>query len=163
MRLTNNEKRERNKKTIRKFMEEALDVTEFYAEECVKSLPFFPPDGAYWKGKDMIRKNSEMNKEQFAGFQYTDIKIHDSINPDIFWIEASGSTDTCKIEGDGGYNENLEEKTYVTHYVIYFEFNDAGKVIDYREYFSPLNLFHPLGLEIPYMAMPPYSVGRDEL
>lgn len=161
--MTDNEIREQNKKSIRKFMEEALDVTEFYAEDGLKSLPFFPPNGAYWKGKDLICKNSEMNKDQFAGFEYTDIKIHDCVNPKVFWIEASGSTSTCRIDEDGGCDEAGEERAYETQYIIYFEFNDEGKVVEYREYFSPMNLFAPLGIAMPYMAMPPYSVGKDEI
>ena len=138
------------------------DESSFYADDAVRSLPFFPPNGAYWKGIDDIKKNAELNAERFGNFEYSYLDIHSTLDPNIFWVEAAGSSSNTDLSEDANDAE-VADSNYETSYVIYVEFNDEGKVVDYREYMSPLNLFPALGIEVPEMALPDYAVGYSEV
>lgn len=153
--------RTRNKETIHALLNSIESEEGFYAENGIRSLPFFPGGGAYWVGKEAIRNNSAANAEHFSGFAYDYIDIHETLDPNIYWVECGGKTDSADLSDDAK-NTDAASATYETFYIDYFEFDNEGKILEYREYFSPLNLFPALGIDTPELEMPDYSVTKEE-
>ena len=157
--LTEDEIRSRNAAVIEDFL---YDEMPYYAEDAVRSMPFFPPTGAYWKGIDDIQKNHDLNAVRFGDPEFQYINIYPTTDPCIFWVEAGALTEGVDMSLTGEIDEQAGD-TYVADYIYYFEFNDEGKVVDYREYFSPIDLYPVLGIETPEMPFPEYAVGREEI
>ena len=130
--------------TVRKYFEVTFDKwSELFTEDGAKEIPYswIPGERMRWEGKQAVHENAVSNTYLFPRFEWYDLKIYSTQEPDIYWAEAKG-TGFQKTEG--------EETKYENHYIFCFKMRD-GKIWEVREFNNPLNLFVALGLDIPRM------------
>lgn len=141
-----NKLREKNRATIEEFFKRHAEArAELFAEDGCKELTYAANGGApqRWEGKSEVLKNFTANKTFFPNWNWRDITIDSTQDPDKFWVEAYGY-------GEQQVGDSPEPTKYENHYVICFRMKD-GLILEMREINNPLRLMMALGVKLPEM------------
>jgi uncharacterized protein len=130
--------RDRNRATVEELFErlEVMDVdgwVDAWAEDGVIELPF-APEGfpRRVEGKAAIRVYCRGISENFRAMRFSDLEIHDMLDPERFFVTYEAEVD---LAGGGTY-QNL--------YAVLFGVRD-GRVVELREYFDPIRVIRAFG------------------
>ncbi len=121
------------KTTLRKWLEiSAKGPAEAWAEMCDKDLvvrfPYAPPPvKAELVGYDEALATSSAHWPNMARFEWHDVEIHSTEDPNLFFTTCRSDTETV-----GGV-------AYCNNYVLITRFRD-GKVVEHVEYFDPMRV-----------------------
>lgn len=135
------ELQKRNRATIDLFFSRTVGVDELYTEDGVKELTFgtfLTPDGEplRWAGIEELRKNFAANQERAVSFQWKNVVIYETQDPNKFWAEC---------EGEGVLKNDGVARPYVQkNYFIFFGMRD-GRIALLREIMNPLELLKTIG------------------
>ena len=107
----------------------ALGPAEEWHELCSKDLvvrfPYAPPPvQRELKGLDAALATCSAHWGNMARFEWRDVQIHATDDPDLYMATARSETETV-----GGY-------PYGNHYVLMTRFKD-GKIVEHVEWFDP--------------------------
>jgi ketosteroid isomerase-like protein len=107
----------------------ALGPAEEWHELCSKDLvvrfPYAPPPvQRELKGLDTALATCSAHWGNMARFEWKDVQIHATDDPDLYIATARSETETV-----GGY-------PYGNHYVLMTRFKD-GKIVEHIEWFDP--------------------------
>jgi len=145
-------RRDANRSLIARFLSDVhRDIDDFFTDDAVKEIPFatfFSPDGGpmRWQGKEALRANAEANSRRIDWYEWRDVRISGTDDPDRFFVEASGVGEMTV----GGVTRPYVQKEY---YLI-FELRD-GRIALYKEIMNPLELLKTVGGEIVLPDLPP--------
>lgn len=93
---------ERNRGIIERFF--SLPIGEeraaLYAPEGVKQIPAM---GIQWEGLEAQRSNNEQNITLFPGWSWHDVRVWDTQDPSVFWVEADGTTAPGAVPHSAGH------------------------------------------------------------
>lgn len=108
---------------------ERLDLEAYsaaWAEEGVQEMPFAPPGmPRFFRGRESLRTQYAKMFERFQSVDYSDLRIHETTNPEIAIAEYKGSIQLK----DGNRYDN--------EYVTIFQFRN-GEIVHRSEYYNPL-------------------------
>ena len=120
---------------LKKRVREWLDVgakgpAEAWKEMCASDLvvrfPYAPPPvQRELRGLDTALATCSAHWKNMAKFEWHDVMIHATDDPDLFMTTARSETETV-----GGY-------PYCNHYVLRTRFRD-GKIVEHVEWFDPM-------------------------
>ena len=125
------------KQIVRRWLDvSALGPAEEWHELCSKNLvirfPYAPPPvQRELKGFDTALATSSAHWNNMAKFEWQDVEIHATDDPDLFMTTARSETMT-----KGGY-------PYGNNYVLLTRFRD-GKIVEHVEYFDPAHVIKML-------------------
>lgn len=92
------------------------------------------------EGIEKLQAHGEWSLRMFPDWVWTNVVIHETQDPNMFWVEC---------DGEGTINYPAYPKgTYRNHFIHSFEFED-GKIKRNREFMNPLQQFRALGIEVP--------------
>ncbi|MGW3582054.1 PhzA/PhzB family protein [Streptomyces rubiginosohelvolus] len=137
--------RERNRKIVSQYMntrgEDRLRRHELFTED---------GQGGLWttdtgepiviRGRDRLAEHGVWSLKCFPDWQWTDIEIFDTQDPDQFWVECNGVGQILFPGYPDGRYEN--------HFLHHFTF-EGGKIKQQREFMNPVQQFRSLGIEVP--------------
>ena len=152
----NQELREKNLETIRKFYElHGVARAELFAEDGTKELTFAATGGEpqRWEGKSEVIRNFTANGTFFPKWEWRDITIDSTQDPNKFWAE-------CRGYGEQQIAGAAQPAKYENHYIFCFKMRD-GLIVEVREIHNPLKLMQAVGVELP--EMPDAKTDTDEL
>jgi len=92
------------------------------------------------RGRDRLGEHGVWSLRCFPDWQWTDVQIFDTQDPNWFWVE-------CRGEGKilfPGYAESY----YRNHFIHSFRFEN-GKIKEQREFMNPCEQFRALGIAVP--------------
>jgi len=95
------------------------------------------------RGKERLGEHAVWSLKCFPDWRWSDVKIFDTQDPNIFWVECTGKG----LIRFAGYPEG----SYANHFIHYFEFAD-GKIKLQREFMNPVQQFKALGLPVPQIV-----------
>lgn len=140
-----------NRALIQRYLSDIhRDIDEFFTDDAVKEITFatfFSADGSpmQWQGKDALRANAEANARRIDSYEWKDVRISSTDDPDRFFVEARGEG-VMTIEG--------ETRPYVQKdYFLLFELRD-GKISLYKEIMNPLELLKSVGGRVVLPDLP---------
>lgn len=143
--MNETEIRQRNYDVVKQYMEtkgqDRLQRNELFTEDGCGGL-WTTDSGEPIKisGKDKLGEHAVWSLQCFPDWEWYDIDIHPTVNPNIFWVECEGRG-AIRYEGyPDGYYKN--------HFIHYFEFED-GKILLQREFMNPCQQFRALGISVP--------------
>ncbi len=140
------ELRKRNRSVVEKFYELGHDANVLFADNGVKIIPWYPPNGISWTGRNKLDQNFQSNKSYFPDFNWDEIRIFETDDPNYFWVECSGRGEQI-VSG--------KAEIYMNQYINSFLIED-GQIKEFREFFSPLNLYNSFGIEVSPLMKPPF-------
>lgn len=138
------ERKERCLATVKQYFELSFDKwSSLFTEDGAKEIPYswIPGVQMRWEGRQAVHENAVSNTYLFPKFEWYDLKIYSTQEPDVYWAETMGV---------GTQNTDGKETKYENHYIFCFKMRD-DKILEVREFNNPLSLFVALGLEIPKM------------
>lgn len=91
-------------------------------------------------GQDSLRDHAVWSLQCFPDWQWYNIQIFDTQDPEFFWAECDGRG-AIRFEG---YPEGL----YENHFLHSFEFED-GRIRRQREFMNPIRQYEALGISVP--------------
>ncbi|WP_097866738.1 PhzA/PhzB family protein [Streptomyces sp. rh34] len=92
------------------------------------------------RGRDRLAEHGVWSLRCFPDWQWIDIEIFDTQDPDQFWVECNG---VGKILFPG-----YPDGRYENHFLHHFTF-EGGKIKRQREFMNPVQQFRSLGIEVP--------------
>lgn len=95
------------------------------------------------RGRDRMAEHAVWSLQCFPDWEWTDIEIFDTQDPDRFWVECNGAG---KIRFPG-----YPEGRYENHFIHNFLFEN-GKIKLQREFMNPCQQFRSLGIEVPHVV-----------
>jgi len=119
--------RERNLATVRRFFE-AFDTSKrgpLWADDAVFEMPFDRGGPVTIRGREAILRESDEWIANVARHDYFDLRIHATLDPEVFWISVKSTT-----------VDKASRKTLTMQLVNYLRVVD-GKVVHRIEYFDP--------------------------
>lgn len=137
--------RGRNRQIVRQYMETRgqarLRRHELFAEDGCGGL-WTSDTGApiLIRGKARLAEHAVWSLRCFPDWQWYNVSIHDTQDPDVFWVECDGKG---VIRFDG-----YPEGDYENHFIHSFQF-EGGKIKLQREFMNPVQQFRALGLPVP--------------
>ncbi|WP_116137544.1 PhzA/PhzB family protein [Trinickia diaoshuihuensis] len=139
------ELRRRNRAVVEDYMsrrgEGRLTRYELFAEDGVGGLwtnDTLEPIVA--RGHETLKKHATWSLKCFPDWQWTDVKIFETQDPNRFWVECGGHG---KILFPG-----YPEGHYENHFIHSFLLAD-GKIKEQREFMNPFRQMVALGIPIP--------------
>lgn len=137
--------REKNRAIVWQYMhtlgEARLNRHQLFAEDGVGGLWTSDTGVAVaTHGRERLGEHAVWSLKCFPDWQWFNIKIFDTQDPNIFWVECDGKG-TIRFDG---YQEGL----YENHFIHYFEFEDSLIKLQ-REFMNPCMQFKALGIELP--------------
>jgi uncharacterized protein len=120
-----------NVERVREMMELAgrMDVDAligYFADDAVMELPFAPGQmPKRYEGKDAVLAFQRFARDAFSTFTMDVDAVHETADPHVVIAEH---------HSDGVVAEN--GRRYQNRYVTVFAFDDAGKVVNWREYYD---------------------------
>lgn len=97
-----------------------------FADDVVMELPFAPGRmPKRYEGKAAAREFMTSVRDSFSSFSMTIDAVHETDDPNVVVVEH---------HADGVVAAN--GRTYDNRYVTFITFNDAGKVVRWREYYD---------------------------
>ncbi|RFU86794.1 phenazine biosynthesis protein [Streptomyces triticagri] len=92
------------------------------------------------RGRDRLGEHAVWSLRCFPDWEWYDIEIFDTQDPDRFWVE-------CKGRGKIVY-PGYPEGYYQNHFLHSFRFS-GGKIKQQREFMNPCQQFRALGIDVP--------------
>jgi len=139
------ELRRRNRAVVEDYMsrrgEGRLTRYELFTEDGVGGLwtnDTLEPIVAH--GHETLKKHATWSLKCFPDWQWTDVQIFETQDPNRFWVECKGHG---KILFPG-----YPEGRYENHFIHSFAFRD-GKIAEQREFMNPFRQMAALGIPIP--------------
>lgn len=136
-------RRARNLRTLERLLASppgSPETRELVAEDCVGEFPY--AFGAYPRrlaGRSALAAFFGATGTVFSSFELTDLVLHQTLDPDVFLAEFTGS------------GELPDGRRYSNPYVWSFRFDD-GRLAFLREYYNP-DCQRPLALDERYAAI----------
>lgn len=91
-------------------------------------------------GHDKLKAHGEWSLKMFPDWEWKNVVIHETQNPNQFWVECDG-------EGEIRYPD-YPPGTYRNHFIHSFLLED-GKIKLNREFMNPFQQLRALGIEVP--------------
>ncbi|RHW44024.1 phenazine biosynthesis protein [Dermacoccus abyssi] len=91
-------------------------------------------------GHEKLQAHGEWSLRMFPDWEWKNIEIFDTQDPDRFWVECDG-------EGKILY-PNYAPGLYQNHFIHAFRF-EGGKIKEQREFMNPFQQLRALGIEVP--------------
>lgn len=102
------------------------ELVAMFADDAVMELPFAPGRMAKeHRGRAAIREFQELARDSFASFAMTVDAVHETGDPDVVIAEH---------RSDGVVAAN--GRRYRNRYVTVFQFDEAGRILRWREYYD---------------------------
>jgi ketosteroid isomerase-like protein len=102
------------------------ELIEYFAEDAVMELPFAPGRmPKRYEGKDAILGFQVFARDSYSSFSMTVDAIHETADPNVVIAEH---------HSDGVVAAN--GRRYENRYCTIFAFDDAGRVVRWREYYD---------------------------
>ncbi|MGK5642044.1 PhzA/PhzB family protein [Streptomyces sp. URMC 126] len=139
--------RARNREAVEKYLrtgpEARLERHTLYTEDGETAL-FYTDIGRpiVVRGKDRLKRHGELSLRVLPDWQWTDVRIYETQDPDVIWVECDG-------EGTIRFPD-YPEGHYRNHFVHGFTLRD-GKIKSSREYTNPIEHMRSLGIETPHI------------
>lgn len=139
-------KRRRNRDVVKQYLEmtkgeSRLDRHKLFTTDAEAGLwTTDTGEPIIMRGIDSMQKHGSWSLECFPDWEWYNIRIFTTDDPDHLWAECDGHG---KIRLPGyaeGYYEN--------HFLHSFEMRD-GLIFRNREFMNPVRQFHALGLKVP--------------
>jgi hypothetical protein len=92
------------------------------------------------RGRDRLAEHAVWSLRCFPDWEWTNIEIFDTQDPDRFWVECDGQG---KIVYSG-----YAEGWYQNHFLHSFHF-EGGRIKQQREFMNPCQQFRALGVPVP--------------
>ena len=92
------------------------------------------------QGHDKLKAHGEWSLKMFPDWEWKNVVIHETRNPNQFWVECDG-------EGEIRYPD-YPVGTYRNHFIHSFLLED-GKIKQNREFMNPFQQLRALGIEVP--------------
>lgn len=92
------------------------------------------------QGHDKLKAHGEWSLKMFPDWEWKNVVIHETQNPNQFWVECDG-------EGEIRYPD-YPVGTYRNHFIHSFVLED-GKIKQNREFMNPFQQLRALGIEVP--------------
>jgi phenazine biosynthesis protein len=93
-------------------------------------------------GRDRLAEHAVWSLKCFPDWEWTDVEIFDTQDPDRFWVECNG-VGAIRFPG-------YPEGRYENHFIHFFQFED-GKIKLQREFMNPCQQFRALGIDVPHV------------
>ncbi len=140
------ELRKKNLATVKKYMSmvgSRLNRHKLFTDDGTWGRGFTEAgDSDYVKGIENLAKMDEMNTRCFPDWQWTNIRIFETQDPNFFWVECDGAGKALFP----GYPPTIHS----AHFIHSFEMED-GKIRFYREFFNPVKELMDFGYKIPQL------------
>ncbi|WP_392423635.1 PhzA/PhzB family protein [Barrientosiimonas humi] len=91
-------------------------------------------------GHEKLRAHGEWSLRMFPDWEWVNVEIFDTQDPDRFWVECDG-------EGQIRYPA-YPVGTYRNHFLHAFRF-EGGRIKEQREFMNPFSQLRALGIEVP--------------
>lgn len=91
-------------------------------------------------GREKLKAHGEWSLQCFPDWVWTNVEIHETQDPNRFWVECDGEG---KILFPG-----YAPGDYKNHFIHSFEFEN-GKIKLQREFMNPFEQLRALGIEVP--------------
>ncbi|HYQ43250.1 MAG TPA: PhzA/PhzB family protein [Polyangiaceae bacterium] len=146
--MTREETRGHNRRIVQKYMDtsgqDRLQRHELFSEDgCGGLWTSDAGEPIVIRGKSRLGEHAVWSLKCFPDWRWYDVKIFDTQDPNIFWVECNGKG----LIRFAGYPEGV----YSNHFIHYFEFED-GKIKLQREFMNPVQQFKALGLPVPQIV-----------
>ncbi|MFJ5483940.1 PhzA/PhzB family protein [Pectobacterium actinidiae] len=143
--MKHSDTRENNRKTVKQYMETLgqarLSRHELFDDEGYGGLwTTDTGEPVVTKTKKRLGEHAVWSLACFPDWQWYNVQIFDTQDPDIFWVECDGKGEINFKGYPKGYYEN--------HFIHYFQFKN-GKIIVQKEFMNPCEQFRALGIPVP--------------
>jgi hypothetical protein len=143
--MTYNEMRENNRRIVEQYMnttgQDRLRRHELFNEDgCGGLWTSEKNEPIVIRGKASLGEHAVWSLKCFPDWYWYNIEIHDTQNPDVFWVECDGKGQICFEGYPEGYYEN--------HFIHHFKFEN-GKIKLQREFMNPCQQFRALDIVVP--------------
>ena len=91
-------------------------------------------------GHDKLRAHGEWSLRMFPDWEWKNVEIFDTQDPNRFWVECDGEGEILYPDYSPGHYQN--------HFIHAFLFED-GKIKQQREFMNPFQQLRALGIEVP--------------
>lgn len=91
-------------------------------------------------GHDTLQAHGEWSLRMFPDWEWTNVEIFDTQDPNRFWVECDGEGRILYPDYPPGHYQN--------HFLHSFLFED-GKIKQQREFMNPFQQLRALGIEVP--------------
>ena len=92
------------------------------------------------QGHDKLKAHGEWSLRMFPDWEWTNVEIFDTQDPNRFWVECDGEGQILYPDYPPGHYEN--------HFLHSFLLVD-GKIKQQREFMNPFQQLRALGIEVP--------------
>ena len=92
------------------------------------------------KGHAKMKAHGDWSLEMFPDWEWKNVVIHDTQDPNQFWVECDGDGQILYPNYDAGHYQN--------HFIHSFVFEN-GKIKENREFMNPFNQLRALGIDVP--------------
>ena len=142
---TTEEIRKRNREVVYKYMtcrgEDRLQRHSLFVEDGTGGLYSTETgESIVIRGRDRLGEHAKWSLKAFPDWQWTNVKIFGTDDPNFFWVECDGKG----LIRYPGYPDG----EYTNHFMHSFEFQD-GLIVRQREFMNPCNQFRALGIPVP--------------
>lgn len=120
-----------NRANVEKFFARyTSERADLFTEDALLVYPFCgdTTEIAGIRGRDRIRETFRQGMTVFHPFEYIDVLIFSTQDPDIFWVDAKSR---------GKQNRDGQTIDLYNKYIFYFRFED-GLIAELREYYNPI-------------------------
>jgi len=129
--MTQEESRTHNQAIVEKFFARYTNErADMFSENALLVYPFCgdTTEVAGIRGRDKIYETFTHGMSVFYPFEYFDVLIFSTQDPDIFWVDAKSR---------GKQNRGDETIDVYNKYIFYFRF-EGGMISELREYYTPI-------------------------
>ncbi|MGD8165399.1 PhzA/PhzB family protein [Pantoea sp. FN0307] len=140
------ELREKNRKTVEQYLLATRGVSRLERHKLFVN----EGEGGLWttetgepiviKGIENLEKHARWSLECFPDWEWYNIQIFTTDNPNHIWVECDGHGKICFP----GYPESY----YENHFIHSFELYD-GQIVRNREFMNPVTQLRSLGINVP--------------
>jgi len=123
--------RQNNQAVVEKFFAKYTNErAEMFTEDALLIYPFCSDstEVAGLRGRDKIYETFTHGMTVFYPFEYIDVMIFSTQDPDVFWVDAKSR---------GKQNRDGEVIDVYNKYIFFFRFEN-GKIAELREYYNPI-------------------------
>jgi ketosteroid isomerase-like protein len=98
------------------------------------------PEPIVTRGRERLRVHADWSLECFPDWRWFNVQIHETQDPNRFWVECDG-------EGEihfPGYEPGIYRNHFIHSFVL-----ENGRIKQNREFMNPFNQLRALGIEVP--------------
>lgn len=142
---TDAERRDRNRAVVADYMsrtgQDRLTRYQLFTEDGSAGL-YTTDTGSpvVSRGHDLLRAHGEWSLRMFPDWEWKNVQIFDTQDPDRFWVECDGEGQILYPAYPPGH--------YTNHFLHSFLFED-GRIKEQREFMNPFQQLRALGIEVP--------------